>query len=305
MSTITKSILGGFVLCGLLSWTQTAQAQDEFLCDATQESTQKLPLLDKSCPIGQGLWGKSQPKRHDSVFWIQCGIYAHPMPLTQAKVLYKNISSDVWMKPESKGYRCLIGPYESIIDARQDLKKIRKLPSYKQSFIREVMKKGSQPAAPAKSKAKLKPKPKAAPVKKPPVKRPQSGPAASATASRPAATHSTIQGQPEVRKRTVIAKVNYAVPFVGTKKDTQFYMEYNKPWNRLSYDDAKLTCQKIGMKLASEQQWQRLRMSKVMEKDKWPVYLPYWGRDKKGLFASGKVTQLKGTSLLNVLCVDR
>ncbi|WP_073580731.1 SPOR domain-containing protein [Vibrio quintilis] len=304
MSTITKSILGSFVLCGLLSWTQMALAQDEFLCDATQESTQKLPLLDKSCPIGQGLWGKSQPKGRDSIFWIQCGIYAHPMPLGQAKVLYKRISSDVWMKPEAKGYRCLVGPYESIVDARQDLKKVRTIPSYKQSFIREVVKKGSKSGTPAKPKAK--PKPKAAPVKKPPVKRPPARPTAPVVASQPvASSYKTSSGQPEVRKRTRIAKVNYAVPFVGTKKDAQFYMEYNKPWNRLSYDDALGTCQKIGMKLASEQQWQRLRMSKVMEKDKWPVYLPYWGRDKKGLFASGKVTQLKGTSLLNVLCVDR
>ncbi|HAS8133528.1 TPA: SPOR domain-containing protein, partial [Vibrio vulnificus] len=31
--------------------------------------------------------------------------------------------------------------------------------------------------------------------------------------------------------------------------------------------------------------------------------LPYWGRGKKGFFTDGRVTQVKGSSLLNVLCV--
>ncbi|MCX8759442.1 SPOR domain-containing protein, partial [Vibrio parahaemolyticus] len=41
----------------------------------------------------------------------------------------------------------------------------------------------------------------------------------------------------------------------------------------------------------------------VMEKNKWPLQLPYWGKDKKGLFADREPNQLTGTSLLNVMCV--
>lgn len=31
---------------------------DEYLCDATQASTNELPVLKNDCPIGDGLWGK-------------------------------------------------------------------------------------------------------------------------------------------------------------------------------------------------------------------------------------------------------
>jgi len=40
-----------------------------------------------------------------------------------------------------------------------------------------------------------------------------------------------------------------------------------------------------------------------MDSNQWPMHLPYWGWAQKGLFTNGKVSQLKGSSLLNVICV--
>ncbi|MGD8173991.1 SPOR domain-containing protein [Vibrio sp. TRT 21S02] len=269
-----------------------------FLCDATQASNHELPILDKACPIGQGLWGKQQPKGQKSIFWIQCGVFAKPLSLAEAKDLYQHISTDVWAKPEGKGYRCLIGPYEDIRQARKDLVGVKKQPGYKESFVREVVsgkkrpvrqpvKETSTAAKPAQKTTVLPPaKPKPEPVVKQPV-----------VESPPKAKQVEIA----IRLSTEVAGVSYKVPYMMFSDD-QFYMEHGLPWNRLDYDGAMQVCSHLNMRLPSESEWNRLLATNVM-KEKWPIHLPYWGADRRGLFTSGKVTRLKGTSLLNVMCV--
>ena len=85
--------------------------------------------------------------------------------------------------------------------------------------------------------------------------------------------------------------------------DEQFYMEYGIAWNRLSYDRASEVCSSQKMRLPNPEEWKLLNDSQVMTKKQWPIHLPYWGENRQGLFTSGKVTQLTGTSLLNVVCV--
>lgn len=92
---LTLATLGG------ISMMQPVGAQ-EFLCDATQASAQELPLLSATCPIGQGLWGKQQPKGDESTFWIQCGVLSKPLSVKEAKLIYPHISTDVWAKIEAK-----------------------------------------------------------------------------------------------------------------------------------------------------------------------------------------------------------
>ncbi|MDW6002278.1 SPOR domain-containing protein [Vibrio mangrovi] len=318
MMTVTKSTLMSLALFYSAFWAHWVNAQEEFLCDATQASTQELPVLDRACPVGEGLWGKRQPQGKDSMFWIQCGIFKQPMPLEDAKVLYQQISTDVWMKPGTNQYRCLIGPYDNIRQARLELDKIRQLPDYHEAFIREVSKnrKLSSVSRPQKvSPPKKASAPKSRPAQPPapqtvapqtPMAQPKAPtphPVAEPAKSPSAAITIPAAGNITIRKQTAIAGVNYAIPFLG-REASQFYMEYELPWNRLSYDQAYATCQKIGMNLATERQWHQLLASQVMTREKWPVYLPYWGVNKKGMFTSGKVSQLKGTSLLNVLCVQ-
>lgn len=280
---------------------------EEFLCDATQASATELPLLDQACPIGKGLWGKSQPAGQESMFWIQCGVFSKPFSVTKAKKVYPHITTDVWNKPEAKGYRCLIGPYMDFSSAKQDLAKVKKQPDFKQSFIREIVK--GAPVKQAATKAKPQPKPmpvvrevskgktQATTVIPAPVKpKPQVAP-------QPKASSKAVEDKSmAIRRSTTISGVEYVVPY-SMFRDDQFYMEHELPWNRLDYEGAYKTCYRMKMRMATAPEWKALLDSGVMVKDKWPIHLPYWGAEKTGLFSSGKVNQLKGTSLLNVVCV--
>lgn len=282
----------------LMVVTPTPTLAQEFLCDAVQASTTQLPLLDKSCPIGNGLWGKQKPKGQDSQFWIQCGIYPTPLSLNRAKRLYQHISTDVWMKPENKEYRCLIGPYVDFSQARSELAKVKKEQGYKDAFIREIRKPSSD---------------------KPSVQKPKAKPIVASTPKRTqtvftAPVKEEVKPEPKpvvvekkktevsVRVQTTIDGKEYKVPYVMFSDDL-FYMEHELPWNRMSYDGANKTCRKLGMQLATAKDWKALLDSQVMTKGKWPIHLPYWGARNTGLFYNGKVKQLKGSSKLNVLCV--
>lgn len=321
--------LAGIALCALPFMSSSVMAE-EFLCDATQSSTQELPLLDTSCPIGNGLWGKQRPKGQQSNFWIQCGLLAEPLALEQAKPIYARISTDVWMKKEGKDYRCLIGPYTDFSQAKRDLSQVKQLTTYKDAFIREVIKGAKHSVSPGASM--------------PQSAAPQSAPQRSEVKNT-AVSHSSLNERQEatkaektaqkqvtsvfapskkvetaltpvepvkpekrttqvaIRVQTLLSDTRYQVPYM-LSSDEQFYMENGLPWNRLSYDGAASLCNGLGMTLPSQQQWERLLKSKVMTENDWPVHLPYWGKDRLGLFTSGKVNQLKGTSLLNVMCVN-
>jgi len=275
-----------------------AAATEQFLCGGTQASTNELPQLNSDCPIGRGLWGKSKPKGKDSTFWIQCGLLNNPMPLSRAKVLYQHISTDVWMKAEGKAMRCLIGPYDEYSTAKKELANVRTEKIYKEAFIREV-RKGVTDSEVAKPVMKKKTAPKkVTPLTKPAPKTTTKAPAVKKTPVAAADESSVVS----IRRKATVNGLQYAVPYVMDTK-IQFYMEHDLAWNRLNYQDAQASCKQQGMRLATEQEWLQLLNSKVMEKDNWPVYLPYWGADSKGLFTTGKINTLKGTSLLNVLCV--
>ncbi len=306
---VTRNYRMGLIAASLLVSSQVSA--ESVLCDATQASTNQLPQLEQSCPIGKGVWGSKAPKRHsdNELFWVQCGLLNKPLSLNRAKPLYEKISTNVWMKPEGGDYRCLIGPYSTFSDARKDLAQVRKVPGYGEAFIRMVdkSKTSSQPivAKPAEPKA-VKPK---APVKPKPAPKPVAAKQAAAVTS--AAAIQTLPSgnansdndlEIEIRVTANVAGSQYAIPYLLDHQQ-QFYMEQGKPWSRLDFDSAELVCNQVSMKLMTEKQWQSILSSKVMEKQNWPMHLPYWGADKKGLFTNGNVNQLKGSSLLNVMCV--
>ncbi|MDP2490375.1 SPOR domain-containing protein [Vibrio splendidus] len=306
---VTRNYRMGLIAVSLLVSSQVSA--ESVLCDATQASTNQLPQLEQSCPIGKGVWGSKAPKRHsdNELFWVQCGLLNKPLSLNRAKPLYEKISTNVWMKPEGGDYRCLIGPYSTFSDARKDLAQVRKVPGYGEAFIRMVdkSKTSSQPivAKPAEPKA-VKPK---APVKPKPAPKPVAAKQAAVVTS--AAAIQTLPSgnansdndlEIEIRVTANVAGSQYAIPYLLDHQQ-QFYMEQGKPWSRLDFDSAELVCNQVNMKLMTEKQWQSILSSKVMEKQNWPMHLPYWGADKKGLFTNGNVNQLKGSSLLNVMCV--
>ncbi|NOI91082.1 SPOR domain-containing protein [Vibrio splendidus] len=313
MNAVCRAVMRNYRM-GLIAASLLVSSQvnaESVLCDATQASTNQLPQLEQSCPIGKGVWGSKAPKRHsdNELFWVQCGLLNKPLSLNRAKPLYEKISTNVWMKPEGGDYRCLIGPYSTFSDARKDLAQVRKVPGYGEAFIRMVdkSKTSSQPIVAKAAEPKMvKPK---APVKPKPAPKPVAAKQAAAVTSAAA-----IQALPsgnansdndleiEIRVTANVAGSQYAIPYLLDHQQ-QFYMEQGKPWSRLDFDSAELVCSQVNMKLMSEKQWQSILGSKVMEKQNWPMHLPYWGADKKGLFTNGNVNQLKGSSLLNVMCV--
>ncbi len=310
----------GLIAVSLLVSSQVSA--ESVLCDATQASTNQLPQLEQSCPIGKGIWGSKAPKRHanNELFWIQCGLLNQPLPLNRAKPLYEKISTNVWMKPEGGDYRCLIGPYSTFVDARKELALVRQVSGYSEAFIRMVDKSqtSSQPIVAKTAEPTLAtPKtvePTTTPAK-PKVAAQSAGQSKMTTQPAAALSLAAIQALPsaanvtadeleiEIRVAANVAGSKYAVPYVLDHQQ-QFYMEQGKPWSRLDYGSAELVCEQVGMTLMSDQQWQNLLGSKVMEKQNWPMHLPYWGAGKKGLFTNGNVNQLKGSSLLNVMCVE-
>jgi hypothetical protein len=257
----------------------------DFLCDATQTSNAQLPLLESSCPIGKGMWGKVTPNKESTYFWIQCGVFSQPLSVSRAKNLYQHISTDVWFKKEREHFRCLIGPYEDYQMAQREWRDIRRQKGYGNVFIRQVMQPMTQHQATKAAKKRQQPN-TSGPVR-------QSNIGQNTNHSYPT---------PSTRRFTKINGIEYKVPYTMNSND-QFYMEHELPWNRLDYAAALKTCEELGMTLSTAEQWQTLLNAKVMHKDKWPVHLPYWGSKRQGLFSNGKIRELTGTSLLNVLCV--
>ncbi len=285
------------VFIGLAFMPVTANASPSFLCGATQSSDRQLAVLNKTCPIGKGMWGKKSPASAHSYFWIQCGMLETAMPLDVAKVLYQHISTDVWMKAERSGYRCLIGPYKSYKQVKLELEQVKKISRYRDAFIREVTENTHVSRAPAKQKS----------IKQHSNSRFSSYDEAVSSSRKKALLRQAMTEKndlPEIRLQTQIAGTMYQIPYLG-QETQQYYMEHDRPWTRVNYATADKVCHQLGMRLPSEGEWNQLLHSKEMDSGFWPVYLPYWGADKKGLFTSGKINQLQGNSLLNVVCVSQ
>ncbi len=261
---------------------------DNFLCDARQSRANALPLLESNCPIGKGLWGKKSPSDKKQNFWIQCGLLAKPLTAQQAQPIQKKIRAHVLLKPEGRQYRCLIGPYSNFTNVSQDLKRVKTLADYRQAFIRVVtIGESDQTTAP---RASSNPEPvvrnvvtqSTAPVKK----APQSG------------------GQIIKKRALTLAGREFVVPYLKDNRH-EFYMEYGQPWNRLDFQEAEVVCQQMKMRLVTGEEFKTLLSSQEMERKQWPLQLPYWGVARKGLFADGRVTELKGSSMLNVMCTAK
>lgn len=312
LASVTSCWLRRSVLLGVLAISTQISASDA-LCDASQASTHQLPVLAENCPIGKGVWGNKVPVSKDAVYWIQCGILEAPMPLEEAMPLYSEISSDVWMLPQQSSYRCLIGPYTDVKKAKQDLVEVKKVDGYKDAFIRVVDRSGKVATASPASK----------PVNPQGVKaafsKPQSGQTTvKQTASQPQSTAPTtvkkavtIPALPtstssslSIRLSAQLAGKRYVVPYLSGDEH-QFYMEHDKAWNRLSYTSAIKVCSDMNMHLVSSNEWQTLVDAKIMPSNQWPMQMPYWGDGQKGLFTNGKVSPLKGNTLLNVVCVGK
>lgn len=263
---------------------------------------QSLLALAESCPIGNALWGNKTAKypQGKSEFWIQCGAFGSDLSADKQHRIAAKVDAPINIKREAKLRRCLIGPYFSFTEAKQQLSALQSDPLFKQSVLREVAVQKTEKVTPpvakvtpvvksikSVSKVVEPKKPKPAPVVKKPVTVKTSG-----------TTSVTI------RKHTVLQGREYVVPFTDNGNEG-FYMEEGKPWLRATGSHAKEICQQLGMSLLSKEQWQQLVQSETMKKENWPLLLPYWGENTQGLFKDGAVRELKNTSMLNVMCTKK
>ncbi|WP_157935161.1 SPOR domain-containing protein [Vibrio sp. 10N.286.49.B3] len=279
----------------------SASGSDDFLCDAVLSDDSQLPVLAETCPIGDGVWGKNpRATEPPSLFWIQCGLLKQPLSKAKAQPLRQAISTNVWLKSDPLGYRCLIGPYDDFAQAKQELQQVKKQRAYRESFLRQV-----QPSTPLTANANPLP---SNPISTEPLTSPLSlqSKAEQSKAQQSQATtqhHLVVQEDIIVRFEAQVDGHTYRIPYLLDGR-YQFYMEEDKAWTRLNYQHVTMLCEQMGFQLVDVHQWHALLDSGVMKKEQWPMQLPYWGEDKIGLFTDGKVTQLKGTSLLNVVCVQ-
>ncbi|MGR5285894.1 SPOR domain-containing protein [Vibrio maritimus] len=108
------------------------------VCDSGSRSESTLPILESECPIGKGVWGQKAPSHEEQSFWIQCGFVKPGSLRTAPSQLQDTVNQPIWLKPDVGGDRCLVGPYQSFENAKQDLLALRLLPSYRDAFIRST-----------------------------------------------------------------------------------------------------------------------------------------------------------------------
>ncbi len=334
---ITHSLLAASLLVSSTVSANSSQLVPP--CETAETTNNGISLLSSECPIGHGLWAKMKPKHENSDFWLQCGVYRKGVSSKNLARIQLRVSEKVSVKLTKKGYqRCLVGPYKAYENAVGDMTALRKNRIFKDSFIREVKLSDVIVIEPqAKSVAAeatvaavvVKPEPTiVAPASTEVLPEPQAKtepdvvPSVEAVAV--VAETEVVEvvevipvveeievmeekavetvGNMEVRRQAVIDGRTYLVPFVSGEKE-RTYMEHELPWSREDFLSAAKICQSFDMALVTTEQWRVLRDSKRMEKESWPLQLPYWGENEQGMFMDGQATKLKSAALLNVVCV--
>lgn len=277
LSSMTTMSFFSFADTALHHQTRLSNSALSYVCAPISQENRNQ--LKDSCPIGEGLWGNQKPKleKHNSEFWIQCGLFSRDIPKNTKQRLTNAIDASIYMKKEGQSQRCLIGPYQNFSSAQGELNKVKKLPSFKQSVLRIVD---------ISSIPKQEPKPKSKPAVKPkPVSR----------------IKETSKGI-SIRRRAIINSHEFIIPFVD-RSGVYLYKEHGQTWMRVNAKQAFEVCKRIDRQLVSPQKWSELMDSNVIEYDKWPMSLPYWGENNQGLFKDQESKVMKETSMLNLICV--
>ncbi|CZF84306.1 Sporulation related domain protein [Grimontia celer] len=124
------SVLNIFMLSSFLVFCSSAFASSDInkLC-LSSTSPEGDQIVGKNCPIGEGLWGRKPAK--NGAFWVQCGIYSE-IPDKNGK------ANEVLYRKEGSQYRCLAGPYDSFVDAKNARDNLRTSSEMSDAFIRQI-----------------------------------------------------------------------------------------------------------------------------------------------------------------------
>ncbi|WP_325891318.1 SPOR domain-containing protein [Grimontia sp. NTOU-MAR1] len=134
------SILNIFLLSILLpSSSAFALSNINGLCLGST-SPEGYKIVDESCPIGDGLWGRKPSKK--GALWVQCGIYAELPEKGE-------VANGALYRKEGDQYRCLAGPFASFGEAINARDKLRTHSETADAFIRQVGLKASKQKQPS------------------------------------------------------------------------------------------------------------------------------------------------------------
>ncbi|WP_429740510.1 SPOR domain-containing protein [Enterovibrio makurazakiensis] len=209
----------------------------------TEKVLQGVNIVSEQCPIGKGLWSK-KPSAQGGAFWVQCGILDSQPRAALRQSIEKHITNneDWVLKPEEKGFRCLLGPYEAFNQAVAIRDKIRQETVTSDAFIRQIDYPEQSSTISTKALPSTKPKSK--------------------QAQRSGAT--TRKLDPVVGLWTPKPQGNDAR-----------YSIHQRDWWRATYSDAKSTCRRSGKKLASQFAIRRA-VARQGAREQFPTTIPYW-----------------------------
>lgn len=261
----------GVVTLALLFAASIAMAAENPIHCETSEQNGWL-MVDESCPIGEGLWGR-EPKSTKGQFWVQCGLLNRVPTSSFANTLRQGVSEGaIVLRQEGSNYRCLVGPYASYSEALTSRNALRKQPTLNTAFIRSVSA-GKEMMAPVAKAARV-----AKPAEKPTVQR------AKANASG--------------RRYGDVAGMKTPLPMA----DEQKYSTPEQTWWRATYQEAFNACKQDGMTLTSEAALRRALQAQSV-KETLPNRLPFWVAERRAFdTAMGVAMPLSTESALLVLC---
>ncbi|MEZ8141153.1 SPOR domain-containing protein [Enterovibrio sp. FF113] len=236
----------------------------------TLKVEQGIGIVSAQCPIGEGLWSK-KPSPQGGAFWVQCGILDNLPSVAFRQSIEKHIANNAdWvLKPEEKGFRCLLGPYQAFNDAVAIRDKIRQEPVTSDAFIRQI----DYPEKSSSQSTKAQPS-----TKKP---------------------KQTLSKGATVRKLDSVVGLWTPKP----KGDDARYSIHQRDWWRATYLDAKKACTQSGKRLASESAIRRA-VSRQGAREQFPATIPYWlsSGNVYDIKLDMAFVAISDTLTLNVLC---
>ncbi|MGF1706267.1 SPOR domain-containing protein [Enterovibrio baiacu] len=287
-------------------------------------------VVDETCPIGDGLWGKD-PASQQGQFWVQCGIVNDlPDAWFSGQLAKSVLANQVMLRKEGETYRCLAGPFEQFSTAKKVRDGMRKQPSMSAAFVREVSTSGEERLTPAPVIEMIAQAPStlspvvdvavadtamveatllAAPVAlvasadavSEPMMNAQRNdvmPELDAMTAAPAKTTAKPKKVKRNRKFRAVAGVQVPKP----KNGERHYSRNEEMWLRASFAEAEATCTENGFRVVSAASLKKL-IADPEARSAVPNRLPYW-------VASGEAYDLvimvpmplSQSSEVNVLC---
>ncbi|PSW21549.1 SPOR domain-containing protein [Photobacterium sanctipauli] len=262
--------------------------------------------LNSQCDTGTGLWGRD-PQPHQSHFWLQCN-YSQAIPARKfSNIVTQAFPSASYLIHDGKSYRCLIGPFDSVEQAK-DAKVKLAAAKIEKTFIRQT----KQPIAISSAGKTL--QPILAAVEN---EQAQTKPSQRANAEPPKETL--------IENRTVLDSAIYSFTFdnikyyqpknIQSSKDMPpaFVKEHNQYWSRVSIQNAGQWCQRFGLRLPTYDELKHLQTygQRFLLRNHWPVSNSYWsdtinsytGEIKTLNLRNGHYDEYRPRALLYTTCV--